>query len=198
MPPRRTPAAAADPPPPTPTPFDLALEPTALVPSSGPGGGDPRAGEPAGESASCPFCGGEVTPRDDRCPRCAAKVVPPGTKPIEAIRGNAGRVYVFQALALLCGLPAIPGLLLAYSNRGAARDTWLDSHYEWQIDTFWGMFWFWLCGMAVLFVGDHFLGDGLLGHGPALLVMFAGYTWYVARLVKGWTRLSDGDPVTDY
>jgi len=83
-------------------------------------------------------------------------------------------VYVFQALALFCGVPAIPGLLMAYSNRGAARDTWLDSHYEWQIDTFWGMFWFWLCGMAVLFVGDHFLGKGLLGHGPALLVMLAG------------------------
>jgi uncharacterized membrane protein len=47
-------------------------------------------------------------------------------------------------------------------------------------------------------VGDHFLGDGVLGHGPALLVMLGAAAWYVARLVKGWTRLSDGDPVTDY
>ena len=120
-------------------------------------------------------------------------MVPPGTKPIDAMRGNARTVYVLQGLALFCGFPAVPGLLLAYANRGAARDTWLDSHYEWQIDTFWGMFWFWLCSIAVLLVGDHFLGKGLLGHGPALLVMFGGYTWYVARLVKGWTG-SDGTP----
>ena len=197
MSPREKPPAPADPPLPARTPFDAALEPTALVPASAPGG-DPLAGEPAAASASCPFCGGEVTPRDDRCPRCAAKVVPPGVKPIEAMRGNARAVYVLQGLALLCGIPAIPGLLLAYANRGAARDTWLDSHCEWQIETFWGMFWFWLCGMAVLFVGDRVLGDGVLGHGPGFVVMIAAGTWYVARLVKGWTRLSDGDPVTDY
>jgi uncharacterized membrane protein len=194
--PKRT--SPADPPPPSRTPFDAALEPTALVPASRGAEGDPEAGEPAAQSASCPFCGGEVTPRDQRCPRCAAIVVPPGLKPMETMRGNARTVYVMQALALFCGLPAIPGLLMAYGNRKAARDTWLDSHCEWQLDTFWGMFYFWLCSMAVLFVGDHFFGDGLLGHGPALLVMLGGYTWYGARLAKGWTRLSDGEPVTEY
>ncbi|HEV7591358.1 MAG TPA: hypothetical protein VGO40_24810 [Longimicrobium sp.] len=198
MTPREKAASPADPPPPARTPFDAALETTALIHPSSAADGEPRAGEAAAESASCPFCGGEVTPRDERCPRCAAKVVPPGSKPIEKMRGKARTVYLLQALALLCGVTAIPGLLLAYANRGAARDTWLDSHCEWQIDTVWGMFWFWLCGMAVLFVGDHFLGRGLPGHGPALLVMLGGYAWYIARLVKGWTRLSDGDPVTDY
>jgi uncharacterized membrane protein len=190
MPRRDRPTVPADPPPPARTPFGVPLETAALVPV--------EADEPVAESAACPFCGGVVTPADARCPRCAATVVPPGAKPIEAMRGNARMVYLLQAFALVCGLPAIPGLLLAYANRGAARDTWLDSHFEWQIDTFWGMFWFWLCGMAVLFVGDHFLGDGVLGHGPALLVMLGAAAWYVARLVKGWTRLSDGDPVTDY
>lgn len=189
MPPRRRPPPRADPPPPPPPPLD-ALESAALVPT--------EAEEPSVETATCPFCGGVVTPADARCPRCAAKVVPPGARPIDALRGNARAVYVLQALALLCGVPAVPGLIMAYVNRGPARDTWLDSHFEWQVDTFWGMFWFWLAGMAVLFVGDHFLGKGIPGHGPALLVMFAAYAWYVARLVKGWTRLSDGDPVTDY
>jgi uncharacterized membrane protein len=107
-------------------------------------------------------------------------------------------VYVLQALALFCGLPAVPGLLLAYANRGAARDTWLDSHCEWQIDTFWGMFWFWLAGIASWRVGGHFLGSGVLGHGPALLLMLGAAAWYVDRIVKGWTRLADGDPVRDY
>jgi uncharacterized membrane protein len=198
MPPREKPVAPADPPPPSRTPFDAALEPTALVPADAAEDGEPQPGEPAVQSATCPFCDGEVTPRDDRCPRCAAKVVPPGVKPIEDMRGKARTVYVMQALALLCGFPAILGLLMAYGNRGDARDTWLDSHFDWQIDTFWGAFYFWLCGLAVLFVGDHFLGDGLLGHGPATLVLFAAGAWYISRLVKGWTRLTDGDPVTEY
>ncbi|MFL5383081.1 MAG: DUF4870 family protein [Longimicrobiaceae bacterium] len=189
MPPRRRPTAPAEPPPPSPPPLD-GLEPTALAPL--------EAEEARTETAACPFCGGVVTPADERCPRCAAKVVPPHAKSIDAIRGNARTVYVFQALALLCGVPAVPGLIMAYTNRGAARDTWLDSHCEWQIDTFWGMFWFWLSGITVLFVGDSLLGDGILGHGPGALVMFAAYAWYIGRLVKGWTRLSDGDPVTDY
>gem|GEM_PF-2557176 len=195
MPRREKPAA--DPPPPERTPFDLPREPAALVPLS-PDAAAPPGVEPVAESAACPFCGGVVTPADARCPRCAAKVVPPGAKPMEVIRGNVRTIYVLQALAMLCGLPAIPGLILALTNRGPARGTWLDSHAEWQIDTFWGMFWFWLAGLAVLFFGNYFVGTGLLGHGPALLVMLGAYTWNGARLVKGWTRLSDGDPVTEY
>jgi uncharacterized membrane protein len=176
---REKPVFPADPPPPPRTPFDAAPEPVA-------------------EFATCHVCRAVVTPADACCPRCLTKVVPPGTKPIEAMRGNARMVYVLQALALFCGLPAVPGLLLAYANRGAARDTWLDSHCEWQIDTFWGMFWFWLAGIASWLVGDHFLGRGVLGHGPALLVMLGAAAWYVDRVVKGWTRLADGDPVMDY
>ena len=196
--PPEKPVAPADPPPPVRTPFDAALEPTGLVPHADETEYDEGVDEPVAEFATCHVCRTVVTPADACCPSCLTKVVPPGTKPIDAIRGKARTVYVLQALALLCGLPAIPGLLMAYGNRADARDTWLDSHFEWQIDTFWGAFYFWLCGMAVLFVGDHFLGKGLLGHGPGTLVMFAAGAWYISRLVKGWTRLSDGDPVTDY
>jgi len=193
MPRREKPTAPADPPPPAQAPFDAPLEPTALAPLPSAA----RDEEGAAPSAACPFCGGVVTPADDRCPRCAAKVLPPRLT-IGEIRGKVRTVYVLQALALFCGFPAVPALIMAYFNRGAARDTWLDSHAEWQIETFWGMFWFWLVAMTVGFVGDHFLGTGLLGHGPGLLVLFAGYAWYVARLAKGWTRLADGDPITDY
>jgi uncharacterized membrane protein len=154
--------------------------------------------EPARESARCFICSAEVTPVDERCPRCGATVVPADAKPIDALRGNARAVYVMQALALFCGLPAIPGLIVAYANRGAARDTWLDSHYEWQIDTFWGMFYFWLAGIGLVVVGNRLSDLGMLARAPGVLVFLAAAAWYISRLVKGWTRLSDGDPVTDY
>jgi uncharacterized membrane protein len=198
MNPRERPTSPSERPPPPGRPLEPWPLSQGLVRAEPDVGPEPVAGEPAAKSAACPFCGGEVTSRDERCPRCAARVVPPGTRPMEKIRYDVSCVYVMQGLALFCGLPAIPGLLMSYGNRRDARETWLDSHCEWQIDTFWGFFWFWLCGLAVLFVGDHFLGKGLLGHGPALLVIFAGVTWYIARVVKGYTRLVDGDPVTDY
>ena len=192
MTPRETPPPLRDPPPAASAPLHPELEAQALVPH------DAAQGLARIESAACPFCGAEVTPADERCPRCAARVVPPGAKPMEALRSTARTVYVLQAASFVCGVTAIPGLLMAYANRKDARDTWLDSHYEWQIDTFWGMFWYGLVAACVGAVGDYFLGKGLLGHGPALLVMFATVGWYMSRVVKGWTRLSDGDPVVDY
>jgi len=198
MTPREKPTSPADPPPPVQAPFVPGWESTALVPDPSLAAGDPSGDDLSTVSALCPFCGGTVTPRDERCPRCAARVVPPGAKAIEAMRGNARMVYVFQALGLLCGLPAVPGLLLAYANRGAARDTWLDSHCDWQIDTFWGMFYLGLLGLVVFLVGGFFLGDGMLGRGPGLLVLLGAAAWSIDRIVKGWTRLSDGEPVTEY
>lgn len=194
MTPRENPRPLRDDPPPAGAPLHASLEPVALVPLAV--DGDAEAGR--GESAACPLCGGVVTPRDEHCPRCAARVVPPGAKPMEALRSNARTVYLLQAAGIACGLTSIPGLLLAYANRGAARDTWLDSHYEWQIDTFWGMFWYGLVAAVVSGVGDRLLGQGLLGHGPGLLALFAAVGWYMSRVVKGWSRLADGDPVTEY
>src|SRR4051794_1678716 len=89
----------------------------------------------------CPFCGHELHGGVERCAACGALAVPPDAVAIDALRANARTVYLLQAITPLCGVSAVAGLLLAYANRGQARDTWLDSHYEWQIESFWGLFW---------------------------------------------------------
>ena len=54
--------------------------------------------------------------------------------------------------AFLTGWPSIIAVILNYVKRGDVRGTWLESHFRWQIRTFWyGLFWVSLC---VLF-GDH-------------------------------------------
>lgn len=192
MDPREIPRPTRDEPTPAPPPLSADFEPKTLAVRTD------AAGLARSVSAVCPFCDGVVTPADDRCPRCAAKVVPPHAKPMEMLRSNAKTVYWLQFFSFLCGVTGIIGLVMAYSNRKEARDTWLDSHYEWQIDTFWGMFWLGLVSAVVLGVGENVLGSGVLGQAPGLLVSFGTIAWYMNRVIKGWSRLSDGDPVTDY
>ena len=39
--------------------------------------------------------------------------------------------------AFLTGWPSIIAVILNYAKRSEARDTWLESHFRWQIRTFW-------------------------------------------------------------
>jgi len=61
--------------------------------------------------------------------------------------------------AFLTGWPSIIAVILNYVKRGDVRGTWLESHFRWQIRTFWfGLLWVSLC---VLFIVATF-GLGIL------------------------------------
>ncbi len=48
--------------------------------------------------------------------------------------------------AFLTGWPSIIAVILNYVKRGDVRGTWLESHFRWQIRTFWfGLLWISLC-----------------------------------------------------
>ena len=54
--------------------------------------------------------------------------------------------------AFLTGWPSIIAVILNYVKRGDVRGTWLESHFRWQIRTFWyGLLWVVLCGVFVIF-----------------------------------------------
>src|SRR4026209_3053891 len=66
--------------------------------------------------------------------------------------------------AFLTGWPSIVAVILNYVKRSEARGTWLESHFRWQIRTFWfGVLWVALCGLFVVFT----LGLGLFLGGVA-------------------------------
>src|SRR5262245_56195389 len=45
--------------------------------------------------------------------------------------------------SFLFGWPSIIAVILNYAKRSEARGTWLESHFRWQIRTFWyGLLWF--------------------------------------------------------
>jgi uncharacterized membrane protein len=72
--------------------------------------------------------------------------------------------------AFLTGWPSLIGVILNYIKRNEARGTWLESHFRWQIRTFWyGLLWVCLCLLFVVMT----LGIGILIAVDALPDTFA-------------------------
>ena len=91
--------------------------------------------------------------------------------------------------AFLIGWPSLLAVILNYVKRSDVRGTWLESHFRWQIRTFWfGLLWVVLCGLFV--VGS--LGLGLL---IVWLPLFIVTMWFVYRIVRGWLALKDRRPM---
>ncbi|MBW8885058.1 MAG: hypothetical protein JF612_09860 [Planctomycetia bacterium] len=91
--------------------------------------------------------------------------------------------------AFLVGWPSIIGVILNYVKRSEARGTWLESHFRWQIRTFWfGLVWVSLCVCFIIVT----LGVGLL---IAWLPLGAIGIWFIYRIVRGWMALRDGRPM---
>jgi uncharacterized membrane protein len=87
--------------------------------------------------------------------------------------------------AFLTGWPSIIAVILNYVKRSEVRGTWLESHFRWQIRTFWfGLLWVSLCGAFIVLT----LGIGLIvAWLPLLLVSI----WFVYRVIRGWLALRD-------
>ena len=94
-------------------------------------------------------------------------------------------VYVLYLVGLATGIAALIGVILAYANRDKTAGTWLDSHYIFQIRTFWIGFLI-LCVAMVTF---------LIGVGVLVLVAF--WIWVAVRTILGLSRLSKREPIPD-
>ena len=80
---------------------------------------------------------------------------------------------------------SIIAVILNYVKRSEVRGTWLESHFRWQIRTFWfGVLWSVLCFLFVLFT----LGLGLLI--VWIPIVFISL-WFIYRIVRGWMALNE-------
>ena len=86
--------------------------------------------------------------------------------------------------AFLTGWPSIIAVILNYLKRSEARGTWIESHFRWQIRTFWfGLLWVSLCVAFIIAT----LGIGIL---VAWLPMVLVGLWFVYRVGRGWVALA--------
>src|SRR5215208_3402795 len=91
--------------------------------------------------------------------------------------------------AFLTGWPSIIAVILNYVKRSEARGTWLESHFSWQIRTFWfGLLWVALCLLFVILT----LGIGILI--AWLPLGFVGL-WFIYRIARGWLALTEHRPM---
>ena len=91
--------------------------------------------------------------------------------------------------AFLTGWPSIIAVIINYVKRSEASGTWLESHFRWQIRTFWfGLLWVTLCMLFVVVT----LGIGML---IAWLPLGIVGIWFIYRIVRGWLALVDRRPM---
>jgi uncharacterized membrane protein len=120
------------------------------------------------------------------------------TKPVERDLSSqiniANVMYALHALApFTFWTLAVAAMLVGLVTRDDARGTWVDSHHAWMSRTFWwGILW------AALAWGTFWI-LGLLTLGLGMIVLWvlpvAVLIWYLYRVVRGWLRLNDRQPI---
>ena len=90
-------------------------------------------------------------------------------------------------VAFLSGWPSIVAVILNYAKRSQVRGTWLDSHFGWQIRTFWYALAWLLAGGAAFFTA--------FGIPVAIVIWLLTGLWVLYRIARGFMTLSAGKPM---
>jgi len=93
--------------------------------------------------------------------------------------------------SFLLGWPSIIAVIINYVKRSEVRGTWLESHFRWQIRTFWfALAWLLLVGIVSLPLTLIVVGFATWAVG-----LFVLGCWAVYRIARGWLRLNDHRPM---
>jgi uncharacterized membrane protein len=89
------------------------------------------------------------------------------------------------------GIPSIIAVIMNYARQSEARGTFLESHFSWQIRTFWfAVLWGLIIVALSLPLVLVLIGLATLPLGMALLGI-----WVIYRIIRGWLALRDRRPV---
>jgi uncharacterized membrane protein len=108
-----------------------------------------------------------------------------GLHAFSALMGLLGPAFIVTTF--LTGWPSIIAVILNYVKRSEVRGTYLDSHFGWQIRTFWyAALWVLVALLLIATVLGAVVGV------PLLLVLGL---WVLYRIIRGWITLNDGGPM---
>ncbi len=96
--------------------------------------------------------------------------------------GASGIVFGF-----LLGGASIIAVILNYITRSNVNGTWLETHWRWQLRTFW-LAAAWALGAMVLAVT-------IIGIPVALVIWGVLSIWLLYRVIRGWLALVDKKPM---
>jgi uncharacterized membrane protein len=110
-------------------------------------------------------------------------IVMPSEEKMESLKKLTMVVYALYAFSYFAGITAIIGIVINYIKLEEVAGTWLESHFRWQMRTFWfGLLWA-VVGIATLFI--------LIG----FVILFANCIWIIYRVIKGWLYFNDNKPM---
>ena len=89
--------------------------------------------------------------------------------------------------AFVFGFPSIIAVIVNYVNQAKARGTFLESHFRWQIRTFWFAL-LWIVIGLVLFLT-------IIGIPLGWIAFVGAGIWVIYRVARGWLTLQDRKPV---
>ena len=102
-----------------------------------------------------------------------------------AITGISSTAFIVTAF--LSGWPSIIAVVINYVKRSEVRGTFLDSHFSWQIRTFWwALLWFCIGGLLIITVIGALIG---------VPVMVVTGLWVLYRIARGWLALMSHKPM---
>lgn len=104
---------------------------------------------------------------------------------LSVIMGVIGSAFVI--MAFLTTWPSIIAIIINYVKRDAVRYTYLDSHFGWQIRTFWFAL-LWMIVAAILFIT-------VLGIVLAYIITIGAGIWVSYRIIRGWIALNESKPM---
>ena len=102
---------------------------------------------------------------------------------VTSARNTAMLVYALQALGFFTLFTYIAAVVVNYIKRADVQGTLVESHFRWQIRTFWfSLLWSAVAAATALI---------LIGY----VVAAVNVVWVIYRIAKGWLDLSDNKPM---
>lgn len=92
-------------------------------------------------------------------------------------------IYALYALSLFVGITALVAIVLNYIKKDEVAGTLFESHFRWQIRTFWyGLLWGVIGGITFIIV-------------IGMFILLADLIWFIYRIAKGWLNLHENKPM---
>ena len=106
-----------------------------------------------------------------------------GLHAFSTLMGVLGPVFIVTAF--LTGWPSIIAIIINYARRSDTRGTFLDSHFSWQLRTFWyAVLWVVIAGLLFISV---------FGIPFAWVLLGIVGLWVIYRLTRGWVALINSE-----
>ena len=115
-----------------------------------------------------------------------SQILSTGIENYENLKDITTLVYLLQAIAFV-GFTPIIAVVINYFKKSEVRGSILESHFRWQIRTFWwGLLWFSIAAI---------LNWTIVGAVIGIPIFIAVTIWWIYRLVKGWIALNKRHPM---